>query len=64
MEEPPKRLFARKDYPPDVAADVVAKDDDGIIPEDGGIPLPGGHKVHHVGDGVVEAAKDKERHTK
>ena len=46
----------------DVAAHVVADYDDRIVAEDGGIPLPGGDEVYYVGDGVVEAAEDEERH--
>ena len=45
----------------DVAADVVADDDDGVEPEEIDIPLPGAKDVNDIGDGVVEAADDEQR---
>ena len=45
----------------DVAADVVADDDDGVEPEEIDIPLPGAEDVHDIGNGVVEATYDEQR---
>ena len=51
-----------QDEPTDVAAGVVAEDDDGVVPEDRRGPLPGADQVHDIGDGVVEAGHDEKRH--
>lgn len=55
-------MLRRKHYPPHVTANVVAKDNEWIIPQDGGRPFPGGNEVHDIGNGVVEAAEDEERY--
>ena len=55
-------LAGGEDYAADVAAYVVTQHDDGVVGEDGGVPLPGGDEVNDVGDGVVEAAEDEEGH--
>ena len=56
-------LAAGEDDAADVAAHVVTDDDDGIVGEYGGLPVPCGDEVHYVGDGVVEAAEDEEGHS-